>query len=78
MEACGSGNLIKGNGANDDPRLLSKQCLRNLLHMEEDFNDLRLDPADYHVIVDIGASRQRMQWCVGECPTITRGRAGSR
>ena len=69
-----NGELVKGNGGNDDPSLLSQVSLRNLIHMQQDFDAIAMSPADFHVIVDICASPTRQHYTVGHCPTITKAR----
>ena len=72
------GTLVKGDGAISDTTLLSGTAMRNLLSMEEQFQELGCNPAQYHVIVDVAASPSRKNFAAGICPTITKHRGGCR
>ena len=78
LDRAEDGTLVMGDGAVSDPSLLTSVAMRNLLHMETQFEELGYDPTRYHVIVDIAASPTRQHFSVGICPTITRQRGGCR
>ena len=68
------GSFVRGCGSVSDPSLLKSVPFRNLLSMQNDFDAIGKNPADFHVIVDIGASPSREQYCLGLCPAITKRR----
>ena len=69
--------LVMGDGATSDPSLMTTTVLRNLENVWKKMLEHDVDPTQYHIIVDIAASKTRQNFHIeGICPTITKQRGG--